>query len=200
MGGDGTHHHVQVQRDRCPYCHDPVAPSQDKLSCDGCMAWHHEECWLEHGSCSACGVERFAGDRSGEAERAGRGPDLCAWAGCELPVTSFEGNYAVRVGDRDFVDIKKVCTPHAVQQLQSFRLQTLCVGLLMAAFAVFVTVMLVRRGASDFEWLIPAFFVLGSAAGLSARRKYRREIVGLLQGENEPEAKHEGKGAEKPTP
>jgi RING finger family protein len=46
---------VEVQRDRCPFCHDAVSPDQDKTACDACMAWHHKECWSNHGGCSACG-------------------------------------------------------------------------------------------------------------------------------------------------
>jgi len=46
---------VEVQRDRCPFCHDAVSPEQDKTACDACMAWHHKECWSNHGGCSACG-------------------------------------------------------------------------------------------------------------------------------------------------
>jgi len=46
---------VEVQRDRCPFCHDAVRPDQDKTACDACMAWHHKDCWANHGGCSACG-------------------------------------------------------------------------------------------------------------------------------------------------
>lgn len=46
---------VEVQRDRCPFCHDAVRPEQDKTACDACMAWHHKDCWADHGGCSACG-------------------------------------------------------------------------------------------------------------------------------------------------
>lgn len=46
---------VEVQRDRCPFCHDAVSPDQAKTACDACMAWHHKDCWADHGGCSACG-------------------------------------------------------------------------------------------------------------------------------------------------
>ena len=45
---------VVFKRDRCPYCHESVRPETSKLACDSCMAWHHQECWQEHGKCSVC--------------------------------------------------------------------------------------------------------------------------------------------------
>lgn len=42
---------------RCPFCHDPVAPSMEKTACHACMAWHHAECWGEHGGCATCGLD-----------------------------------------------------------------------------------------------------------------------------------------------
>ena len=114
---EAREHQVQVQRDRCPYCHDPVAPSQVKLSCDGCMAWHHEECWHGHGACSACGHEQFTGAQSQGSDAKVGGRDRCACAGCEQPVTSFDGDYDVQIDGRQRVSIKRVCTEHAIHQL-----------------------------------------------------------------------------------
>lgn len=45
---------VKALHPPCPYCHGPVEPRQIKAACDGCMAWHHRECWEEHGACAAC--------------------------------------------------------------------------------------------------------------------------------------------------
>ena len=45
---------VEAKHPPCPYCHGPVEPSQIKAACDACMAWHHKECWEEHGACSTC--------------------------------------------------------------------------------------------------------------------------------------------------
>jgi len=45
-----------VQHPRCPFCRESVAPADAKAACDQCMAWHHAECWGEHGRCSACGA------------------------------------------------------------------------------------------------------------------------------------------------
>lgn len=45
---------IKAKHPPCPYCHGPVEPRQTKAACDSCMAWHHKECWEEHGSCSAC--------------------------------------------------------------------------------------------------------------------------------------------------
>lgn len=52
---------VHVSRQRCPFCHDDVRPDDEKVACDGCMAWQHAECFRSHGTCAACG---FAGPPS----------------------------------------------------------------------------------------------------------------------------------------
>jgi len=41
---------------KCPYCHEVVAPADEKAPCLACMAWHHRACRDEHGSCAACGA------------------------------------------------------------------------------------------------------------------------------------------------
>lgn len=48
---------VQVEHPRCPFCHLGVRPgvAEARRACEACMAWHHAECWAEHGRCSACG-------------------------------------------------------------------------------------------------------------------------------------------------
>lgn len=49
---------VAMSRVRCPYCHDDVAPEAGEwVACAGCLSRHHEPCWDEGGSCSACGAE-----------------------------------------------------------------------------------------------------------------------------------------------
>ncbi|HBP20397.1 MAG TPA: hypothetical protein DEA08_21720 [Planctomycetes bacterium] len=45
---------IKAKHPPCPYCHGPVEPRAIKAACDGCMAWHHKECWDEHGTCAAC--------------------------------------------------------------------------------------------------------------------------------------------------
>jgi hypothetical protein len=39
---------------RCPYCHDAIQYLDRKKGCGSCMAWHHEDCWLELGRCGTC--------------------------------------------------------------------------------------------------------------------------------------------------
>ncbi len=57
---------VQVPAPRCPYCHDDVLTEELKHGCPSCMAWHHEDCWVEGGvACSTCG---FADEVEDEAE------------------------------------------------------------------------------------------------------------------------------------
>ncbi len=48
-------HDVSISHPRCPYCHDEVSPSHDKVACASCMGWQHPECWEAHGACGACG-------------------------------------------------------------------------------------------------------------------------------------------------
>jgi protein kinase-like protein len=49
---------LAVRADRCPFCHEEVAPSEeDKQACLSCMAWHHASCLEEHGACATCGAE-----------------------------------------------------------------------------------------------------------------------------------------------
>ena len=43
-----------IHHPRCPYCHQAVQPHEAKAACDGCMAWHHQECWEELSHCAAC--------------------------------------------------------------------------------------------------------------------------------------------------
>ena len=59
---------------RCPYCHVSLAGAEPKKGCDSCLAWHHAECWDEHGRCSTCG--------SGSADQAPVGSWTCARVGC----------------------------------------------------------------------------------------------------------------------
>jgi len=51
----------KIKHPRCPFCHDDVAPGSGvaKVVCEGCHAFHHDECWHEGGGCSAgrCGSD-----------------------------------------------------------------------------------------------------------------------------------------------
>jgi hypothetical protein len=60
---------VDVERPRCPYCHEAVDGDDEKTGCGACMAWHHRGCWMEHGTCSACGALESAGVPGAVARR-----------------------------------------------------------------------------------------------------------------------------------
>lgn len=58
--------HVEARasvHERCPYCHESVSHdalaafqfSKDTLSCPGCRANMHSDCWDEHGGCATLG-------------------------------------------------------------------------------------------------------------------------------------------------
>lgn len=48
---------------RCPYCHAPVRPEDEKAACHACMSWHHRACWEEGGRCAACQSLRPVGTK-----------------------------------------------------------------------------------------------------------------------------------------
>lgn len=52
---------VELRHAVCPFCKVSVRPEQGKVACDSCMAWHHRECWTDHGACSACGFATVSG-------------------------------------------------------------------------------------------------------------------------------------------
>lgn len=45
---------VKQDKQRCPYCHGDILPTEETTGCVQCSAWFHEECWLEHGGCTNC--------------------------------------------------------------------------------------------------------------------------------------------------
>lgn len=57
----------------CTFCHATTLP-WDKVFCAGCLAPHHQECFEEHGSCSApgCAERRFVRPELARAEPARR--------------------------------------------------------------------------------------------------------------------------------
>ena len=61
----------RLKHPRCPYCHDKVRPDAVKLACNACMAWHHQECWIEGGDqCATCGqAETGKSSQAGETVR-----------------------------------------------------------------------------------------------------------------------------------
>lgn len=55
---------VGGSKHRCPFCHEGVDAEDPKgVVCGGCLARHHDECWLERQACSACaGTRRLVVD------------------------------------------------------------------------------------------------------------------------------------------
>lgn len=72
---------VQVNRPRCPYCHDDVGPEEEKVGCPSCMAWSHQACWEEAGRCGACNAVSSAVGTPPAPE--------CLAEGCERPGVGF---------------------------------------------------------------------------------------------------------------
>lgn len=84
---------LEPRHARCPYCHAAVVPGDEKVACEGCMAWHHAECWTSQGACSACG----------SAQRMDGGTKLRACRTCGEPATV----------DHFYPPIR-CCTEHAI--------------------------------------------------------------------------------------
>ncbi len=55
---------VGGSKHRCPFCHEDVDAEDPRgVVCGGCLARHHDECWLERQACSACaGTRRLVVD------------------------------------------------------------------------------------------------------------------------------------------
>ena len=95
---------VELSHAVCPYCKDPVRPSDPKAACDACMAWHHRDCWNAHGRCSACGATAgmastplgLQASPADPREQAQVDDGLCRAEGCVQPRTAVVGT-GVRV-------------------------------------------------------------------------------------------------------
>ncbi|MDF1667040.1 MAG: hypothetical protein P1V97_35180, partial [Planctomycetota bacterium] len=70
---------------RCPYCHDPITADSLKAACYACMAWHHEECWQDHGKCSSCHFEAPANRSGGSLNRPEAVSPPCLSSECHVP-------------------------------------------------------------------------------------------------------------------
>ncbi len=44
---------------RCPFCHEDVAPEDEWVACKSCLARHHRDCWTESKACASCGEAAF---------------------------------------------------------------------------------------------------------------------------------------------
>lgn len=96
---------------RCPFCHDAITPSVAKTGCEACMAWHHIECWDQHGRCSACGHQRPKTHPF--PPQALPAPKLghCEHEGCRAP--------ALGASEADYC--ATLCASHALEQLSKNR-------------------------------------------------------------------------------
>src|SRR5687767_6463306 len=71
---------------RCPFCHAP--PGADVVTCEGCSAVLHAECWAQHGGCSVYGCTSGAASASSGARVSARSPVVvraqvrCFWTPC----------------------------------------------------------------------------------------------------------------------
>ncbi len=73
---------VEVERPRCPFCHEAVGADEPKTACEACMAWHHRACWSDHGTCSACGNAAATAPLIVAPRQAAEPPERCRRRGC----------------------------------------------------------------------------------------------------------------------
>ena len=166
---------INVQRQACPYCKAQVEPDQPKLACDGCMAWHHAECWTAHTACSACGFETPSGSRAVETQPKVVRP--CSVAGCLDPATVVDG-------------AKDWCRAHLdearargfrsllfqIRQFSGFSYVSMVLAVIALASAVFLP----TREYANLFMAIPLAF--GSAFHLFMRRHMRLRLEKQLAG------------------
>ena len=58
---------VQSRLNRCPYCHDGVAPAESVV-CRQCLTRHHASCHAEAGTCQSCGSSDVLTQTAASAE------------------------------------------------------------------------------------------------------------------------------------
>lgn len=65
---------------KCPFCHDSIQGDLRKKGCQECLAWHHLDCWNEHGRCASCQTEDQVDEHSQLIDR--NPAPLCQWDDC----------------------------------------------------------------------------------------------------------------------
>jgi hypothetical protein len=183
------HLEIEVEHPRCPYCKDAVQPEQEKSSCHGCMAWHHAECWDEHGACSACGATALA-DATAQQRRTAPSSlrPQCTWGDCTRPARGFRapGFWPLRVrapaGQRCLGH--RLCSEHLARGLRRVTRATPLILLMMGAFLAML-VLAVASGAdlsaSLPELIVVGLFLLNASFGLWRRKALRDELKTIEQ-------------------
>jgi hypothetical protein len=54
VGGEKEKVQVRGGAGRCPFCHDLISDPKQVVACAACGARQHEQCYDQHGACSAC--------------------------------------------------------------------------------------------------------------------------------------------------
>ena len=177
------HPQVELKRSACPYCKDPVHPGDAKAACDACMAWHHQECWSDHGGCSACGAAQGVGE--GVVERApapAADPPVCAASGCSRPVQQ-------RVLETVYVNLPEQGTQHAITTLchrhagTGLRLSQSQVGALGVLLLGIASICVILVFYTEELWPCMAAGAMSYVMGLAAlaQRRNRRGLLEQLQ-------------------
>ncbi|MDF1663901.1 MAG: hypothetical protein P1V97_19175 [Planctomycetota bacterium] len=152
---------------KCPYCHDSVTAESEKTACESCMAWHHLDCWREHGACSTCQHVR-ADERETQLGSAVSGRKVCSEAGC----TEFALN------KKDMGVLATLCMTHGVSRAQ--RSEAMMLALTLSAVIGSLMYFMMSIGDLKLEsgvFMAVACAVVGSIWGsiLLWQRKFHRK-------------------------
>ena len=173
---------------RCPYCHESVEISSSKTACESCMAWHHKECWQEHGGCSACGtgVTEQSSEIHEVTETAAR--STCVHGNCEELVQTRSSAHGYRLR----------CMNHAVKygqdkvRSQELALLVLIVPTLLSFLGCLALLFIGNDSENPFV-VYPALCVVTMVIVYNAREGHRKRLKSL-QGNKSEKTSEKGAG------
>lgn len=157
---------------KCPYCHDSVTADSVKTACESCMAWHHLDCWQEHGACSTCQHVRDD-ERPSLASSEGRERKVCDQAGCT----------ELAVNKKDMGALGKLCMSHGV--IRAKRSENIMLALTLGALFYTLIYLMMALGDGQIESGLPMAIgcsLLGIFWGmifLWQRRFHRKHLKGM---------------------
>lgn len=181
-----THSIVNNSAPRCPYCHEAVTINSSKTACESCMAWHHKECWTEHGACSACGRGQAESLESQSTPAHHPSPETRS---CRRPNCDEATQSQLRV-----VRYQKLCLSHAKEKAENSTEES---KLLSIACAFFLFFLILGLSVADTQSDEAVPYILMSLfcallLCLSSFRSSRRNLKKLKEGQDkEKKAKEE---------
>lgn len=147
---------INKDKARCPYCHDTLELEAEKQGCPQCMAWHHADCWREHGQCASCGHSTETQKTPVAKPSSSR---QCLHHDCQNDIAALNNGsiYAELLGQR--------CAEHMRSELEFGQIKVYGLALLLMTAALVPFIKNVSGGQGT--WAL-AIFVLASALGALA--------------------------------